>query len=84
MKRCEKKDKNDTTKWYTMEGYEGRVGFITSMTNHFCGGCNRLRITADGRLKVCLFGDESLSLRDALRGAIIELLLSEIALLLLW
>ena len=31
------------------------------------GSCNRLRITADGKLKVCLFGDESLSLRDALR-----------------
>ncbi len=32
------------------------------------GGCNRLRITADGSLKVCLFGDESLSLRDLLRS----------------
>ncbi len=37
------------------------------MSEHFCGGCNRLRLTSDGRLKVCLFGDESLSLRDALR-----------------
>lgn len=45
-----------------------RVGFITSMSEHFCGTCNRLRITSDGNLKVCLFGDESLSLRDALRG----------------
>ena len=34
------------------------------------GSCNRLRITADGRLKVCLFGDESLSLRDALRSSL--------------
>lgn len=38
------------------------------MSEHFCGTCNRLRITSDGNLKVCLFGDESLSLRDALRG----------------
>ena len=38
------------------------------ISSHFCGGCNRLRITADGKLKVCLFGDEELSLRDALRG----------------
>ncbi len=45
----------------------GRVGFITSMSEHFCGGCNRLRITSDGRLKVCLFGDESLNLRNALQ-----------------
>lgn len=47
----------------------GRVGFITSMSQHFCGGCNRLRVTADGKLKVCLFGNEDLSLRDAMRGA---------------
>jgi len=45
------------------------VGFITSMSQHFCGSCNRLRVTADGKLKVCLFGAEDLSLRDALRGA---------------
>ena len=38
------------------------------MSQHFCGSCNRLRITADGKLKVCLFGAEDLSLRDALRG----------------
>lgn len=48
----------------------GRVGFITSMSQHFCGSCNRLRITADGKLKVCLFGAEDLSLRDALRGEV--------------
>jgi molybdenum cofactor biosynthesis enzyme MoaA len=36
--------------------------------SHFCGGCNRIRITADGKLKVCLFGDEGLSLVDSFRG----------------
>lgn len=46
----------------------GRVGFITSMSSHFCGGCNRLRITADGQLKTCLFSSgDGLSLRDLLR-----------------
>lgn len=35
-----------------MPGYLGRVGFITSMSEHFCGSCNRLRLTADGNLKV--------------------------------
>ncbi|CAM9129802.1 unnamed protein product [Choristocarpus tenellus] len=59
---------NDTTKWHRVPGYQGRVGFITSMSQNFCGTCNRLRITSDGNLKVCLFGDESLSLRDAIRG----------------
>ena len=38
------------------------------MTDHFCGGCNRVRVTADGSLKTCLFGSDSVSLRDVLRG----------------
>lgn len=58
---------NDTTKWWKAQGHKGRLGFITSMTNHFCGTCNRVRITADGQLKVCLFGSAEVSLRDAMR-----------------
>lgn len=47
----------------------GQVGFITSMSEHFCSSCNRLRITADGNLKVCLFeGKGEISLRDAVRN----------------
>lgn len=61
---------NDTTKWWGMPGYKGRIGFITSMSNHFCGTCNRLRITADGQLKVCLFGNREVSLRDAMRSGV--------------
>ncbi|OAD06290.1 hypothetical protein MUCCIDRAFT_26375 [Mucor lusitanicus CBS 277.49] len=56
---------NDTTK--AMPGYQGKLGFITSMTEHFCGTCNRLRITADGNIKVCLFGNAEVSLRDMMR-----------------
>lgn len=37
------------------------------MTEHFCGTCNRLRITADGNIKVCLFGNVEVSLRDMIR-----------------
>ena len=37
---------------YQVPGYKGHVGFITSMSEHFCGSCNRLRLTADGNLKV--------------------------------
>ena len=37
---------------YRVPGYVGSVGFIASMSNHFCSSCNRLRITADGNLKV--------------------------------
>uniref|UniRef100_A0A182FI09 Molybdenum cofactor biosynthesis protein 1 n=1 Tax=Anopheles albimanus TaxID=7167 RepID=A0A182FI09_ANOAL len=63
---------NDTSKAYRVPGYRGQLGFITSMTEHFCGSCNRLRITADGNLKVCLFGNTEVSLRDALRSGCSE------------
>jgi GTP 3',8-cyclase len=58
---------NDTSKTYQVPGFMGRLGFITSMTDNFCGTCNRLRITGDGNLKVCLFGNSEVSLRDILR-----------------
>lgn len=58
---------NDTSKTYKVPEFEGRIGFITSMTHNFCGSCNRLRITSDGNLKVCLFGNSEVSLRDIIR-----------------
>lgn len=61
--------KNDTSKGWQVPGHVGKVGFITSMTNHFCGSCNRLRVTSDGNLKVCLFGNAEVSLRDAMRSS---------------
>lgn len=59
--------KNNTSKTYKVPGFVGTIGFITSMTHHFCGSCNRLRITGDGNLKVCLFGNAEVSLRDLIR-----------------
>lgn len=63
---------NDTSKAWKIPGAIGQVGFITSMSEHFCGSCNRLRITADGNLKVCLFGNTEVSLRDAIRSGCSE------------
>ena len=59
--------KSEVGKNFQIDGFKGTVSFVTSMTNHFCGGCNRLRILADGNLKVCLFGNAEVSLRDAMR-----------------
>ncbi|XP_020855210.1 molybdenum cofactor biosynthesis protein 1 isoform X4 [Phascolarctos cinereus] len=68
---------SSTAKAFRVPGFRGQVSFITSMSEHFCGTCNRLRITADGNLKVCLFGNSEVSLRDHLRaGASEEELLS--------
>ncbi|EPB75141.1 molybdenum cofactor biosynthesis protein [Ancylostoma ceylanicum] len=59
-------------RWYghafKISGFVGQFGFITSMSDHFCGTCNRLRITADGNLKVCLHGTAEVSMRELLRS----------------
>lgn len=61
---------NHTSKLWHIPGYSGTIGFITSMSDHFCSTCNRLRITADGNIKVCLFDNKEISLRDAIRNNI--------------
>ena len=57
-----------TSRTYRVGGWKGTVGFIASMTAPFCAGCNRLRLTADGYLKVCLFGKAETNLRDPMRA----------------
>ncbi|XP_061378499.1 molybdenum cofactor biosynthesis protein 1 isoform X1 [Danaus plexippus] len=59
-----------TATLWQVPGYTGRVGFISSMTKPFCSTCNRLRLTADGNLKVCLFGESETNLRDAIRAGV--------------
>lgn len=59
---------SDTSKAYHIPGSRGKLGFITSMSNNFCSTCNRIRLTADGNIKVCLFGNAEISLRDAVRS----------------
>ena len=49
-------------------GAKGTVGFITPMTHTYCGACNRVRLTADGRLRPCLYGEGEVALRGALRA----------------
>lgn len=49
-------EENETARTYTIPGYQGSFGFISSMSDHFCSSCNRLRITADGQIKVSSIG----------------------------
>ncbi|KAL8665396.1 MAG: hypothetical protein Q9202_002289 [Teloschistes flavicans] len=67
LEKIQEEGRNETSKTWQVPGFVGKVGFITSMTENFCGTCNRLRITSDGNLKVCLFGNSEVSLRDLLR-----------------
>ncbi|EPR37319.1 molybdenum cofactor biosynthesis protein A [Desulfovibrio sp. X2] len=53
---------------YRITDGAGRLGLISPLSNHFCNTCNRLRITADGRLRTCLFSDKEYSLRPLVRS----------------
>jgi cyclic pyranopterin phosphate synthase len=54
--------------YYRFPGTEGTIGVISPLSHHFCGECNRLRLTADGKLRTCLFSDDELDARAVLRG----------------
>lgn len=56
------------SRYVTVRETGGRLGFITPLTNNFCAGCNRIRVTATGQLYACLGGSEMVDLRGALRS----------------
>ena len=58
---------NDTSKNYKIKGYQGSFAVISSVTNPFCDSCNRIRLTANGRLKNCLFSSHEEDLLTPLR-----------------
>lgn len=58
---------NGPAKYWKLPEAKGTIGFISSVSNHFCASCNRLRLTADGRMKPCLFSDQELDMRAAVR-----------------
>ena len=69
---------NDTAKNYKIEGFKGSFSIISSVTNPFCSTCNRIRLTADGKLKNCLFSNSETALLPTLRaGNPIETLIYE-------
>jgi cyclic pyranopterin phosphate synthase len=59
---------NGPARYVRFAGGAGSVGVITPMTHSYCGSCNRLRLTADGRLRPCLYGEGEVGLRGALRA----------------
>ena len=59
---------NGPAAYYRLDGARGSVGVITPMSHTYCGSCNRVRLTADGQLRTCLFGDHQVNLRDPLRA----------------
>jgi len=61
-------DLHDTAKKYTVQGHRGTFAVISTMSAPFCSGCNRMRLTADGKMKNCLFSQKETDLLTAFRN----------------
>lgn len=59
---------NDTARNYQIEGFKGSFAIISSVTNPFCDTCNRIRLTADGKIKNCLFSNSETDLLTPYRN----------------
>ena len=62
----------DSARRYRIPGARGKLGFISAVSDPFCASCNRMRLTADGRLHLCLLRDDELDLRAAIRAGASE------------
>jgi cyclic pyranopterin phosphate synthase len=60
-------EKHDTSKGYMVPGHKGTFAIISTMSANFCGDCNRMRLTADGKMKNCLFAEKETDLLSPLR-----------------
>jgi GTP 3',8-cyclase len=67
VERC---GKSGPAAMYRLEGAAGELGFISPLSNHFCDTCNRMRLTADGKLRTCLFSDQEIDLKKCLRSGL--------------
>jgi cyclic pyranopterin phosphate synthase len=59
---------NGPARYFAFDGASGAVGVISPLSHDYCERCNRVRLTADGRLRLCLFGDHAVDLRGPLRN----------------
>ncbi|MFQ5825782.1 MAG: GTP 3',8-cyclase MoaA [Dehalococcoidia bacterium] len=67
LEPCHPKAGNGPAQYFRLPGARGTVGFISPVSEHFCVSCNRMRLTADGRLRLCLLDDAEEDLRGPLR-----------------
>jgi len=67
MEPCRVSVGNGPAKYFYLPNATGTIGFITPVTEHFCYHCNRLRLTADGKLRPCLLSEEEIDMREPLR-----------------
>lgn len=62
------RERGGPAEYYQFQGFQGRIGFISPLSHKFCSSCNRVRLTAEGRLKLCLHYERGLELKPLLRG----------------
>lgn len=72
LEPVEAADKSSPARYYKLPGAKGRVGLINPISHKFCDNCNRIRLTADGKLKPCLHSDKEIDIRGILRDVQIE------------
>src|SRR5271155_5614130 len=68
MSEVESRNPSDEAVNYRLPGARGIVGFISPVSEPYCGTCNRMRLTADGKFHLCLLNDDELDVRKALRS----------------
>ena len=74
----EEKLGNGPCHYYTLEEFTGRIGFISALSHKFCDRCNRVRLTSDGFLKLCLASEDGVNLRDRIRAGMDDRELTEL------
>jgi len=67
LEPCQVKAGNGPARYFRLPDATGTIGFITPITEHFCYQCNRLRLTADGKLRPCLLSEEEIDIKEPLR-----------------
>ena len=63
---------NGPARYYDFDGFCGKIGFISPMSHQFCSECNRIRLTAEGRLKLCLHYDRGIELKPMLKSGMTD------------
>jgi cyclic pyranopterin phosphate synthase len=72
-----KDEDNSTAYHYQVPGFKGNIGIIAAFSRTFCGSCNRIRVTAQGVLKTCLYDDGVLNIKDLMRSGLPDAAIKE-------
>ena len=72
MRRCEERIGFGPSVYYELPEFCGKIGFISAVSHKFCNQCNRIRLTCDGKLRLCLQSENAVDLKSALRQGACE------------